>query len=345
MDRTSIPSRLLASALIAVLALFAVGFTAVAVDDYLMRDAMPKGASVAGVDVGGMTRADAVRTLETRLVAKVMAPKTVSCSGLTTTLDPSTLASVDVNALLDEAALPKAEATLPERVWQRVSGGAVGHAIEASLTIDAAALAKWVNEEQARTTVPAVDASVAVSGSKLTFKKPTNGSSIDVTASVAAISEAIQAGSGTVALDVVTTQPRITDAKLGKTIFISRSKKTLILYNGTDVEKKYRCAVGTLQFPTPLGKFRIELKRYRPTWSNPGSDWAKSMPSYIGPGPGNPLGTRALNLNSPGIRIHGTSKDYSIGTAASHGCIRMHMWDVEDLYDRVKVGTRVFIVQ
>jgi lipoprotein-anchoring transpeptidase ErfK/SrfK len=345
MDRTSLPSRLLASALIAVLALFAVGFTAVAVDDYLMRDAMPKGASVAGVDVGGMTRADAVRAVQARVVATMLAPKSVSCSGQVATLDPSTLASVDVDALLDEAALPKSEATLPERVLQRVSGSPVGHAVEASVTIDTAALAKWVGEEKARVTVPAVDASVTVTGSKITFTEPTTGSSIDVTASIAAISQAIQTGSSTVALGVVTTQPRITDAKLGKTMLVSRTKKTLVLYNGTDVEKKYRCAVGTLQFPTPLGKFRIELKRYRPTWSNPGSDWAKSMPSYIGPGPGNPLGTRAMNLDSPGIRIHGTSKDYSIGTAASHGCIRMHMWDVEDLYDRVKVGTRVFIVQ
>jgi lipoprotein-anchoring transpeptidase ErfK/SrfK len=68
------------------------------------------------------------------------------------------------------------------------------------------------------------------------------------------------------------------------------------------------------------------------------------MPPYIPPGPGNPLGTRALNLSAPGIRIHGTIKNYSIGTAASHGCMRMHMWDVEDLYPRVKVGTRVIIV-
>jgi lipoprotein-anchoring transpeptidase ErfK/SrfK len=69
------------------------------------------------------------------------------------------------------------------------------------------------------------------------------------------------------------------------------------------------------------------------------------MPATIGPGPNNPLGTRALNLNASGIRIHGTTANSSIGTAASHGCMRMHRWDIEDLYDRVEVGTPVLIVR
>jgi lipoprotein-anchoring transpeptidase ErfK/SrfK len=56
------------------------------------------------------------------------------------------------------------------------------------------------------------------------------------------------------------------------------------------------------------------------------------------------LGTRALNLDAPGIRIHGTYADSSIGTYASHGCIRMHIWDSEELFDLVDVGTPVIIV-
>jgi len=87
-------------------------------------------------------------------------------------------------------------------------------------------------------------------------------------------------------------------------------------------------------------------KRYRPTWSNPAPNgWGKGMPASIPPGPSNPLGTRALNLNASGIRIHGTNKDGSIGRAASHGCMRMHRWDIEDLYERVEVGTPVLIVR
>jgi lipoprotein-anchoring transpeptidase ErfK/SrfK len=56
------------------------------------------------------------------------------------------------------------------------------------------------------------------------------------------------------------------------------------------------------------------------------------------------LGTRALYLNAPGIRIHGTPASYSIGTYASHGCIRMLMEDVEELYEIVEIGTTVHVV-
>ncbi len=67
------------------------------------------------------------------------------------------------------------------------------------------------------------------------------------------------------------------------------------------------------------------------------------MPAYIPPGPGNPLGTRALYLNAPGIRIHGTYNSASIGTYASHGCIRMLIGDSEALFPLVPVGTKVII--
>ena len=68
------------------------------------------------------------------------------------------------------------------------------------------------------------------------------------------------------------------------------------------------------------------------------------MPASIPPGPSNPLGTRALNINAPGIRIHGTSNLASLGTAASHGCIRMSIADSEYLFERVDVGTPVIII-
>jgi L,D-transpeptidase ErfK/SrfK len=85
-------------------------------------------------------------------------------------------------------------------------------------------------------------------------------------------------------------------------------------------------------------------KRENPTWYNPAPDtWGADLPESIGPGPGNPLGTRAMYLNAPGIRIHGTWDDSSIGTAASHGCIRMHVQDSEELYPLVPIGTPVLV--
>ena len=70
------------------------------------------------------------------------------------------------------------------------------------------------------------------------------------------------------------------------------------------------------------------------------------MPSYIGPGPNNPLGTRAIYLNADGIRIHGTANRSSIGHAASHGCIRMLRENVEHALPAwCRSGRPVYIIK
>jgi lipoprotein-anchoring transpeptidase ErfK/SrfK len=79
-----------------------------------------------------------------------------------------------------------------------------------------------------------------------------------------------------------------------------------------------------------------------PTWVNPDPEgWGASMPAMIPPGPSNPLGLRAINWSASGIRFHGTSDIGSIGTPASHGCVRMYNEDVIELYDMVEVGTPI----
>jgi lipoprotein-anchoring transpeptidase ErfK/SrfK len=111
------------------------------------------------------------------------------------------------------------------------------------------------------------------------------------------------------------------------------------------VEKQYRVATAAPGYTTPVGMWRVIDKKENPTWYNPALDsWGADLPPVIAPGPSNPLGTRALYLNSPGIRIHGTSNSASIGTYASHGCIRMLISDSEELYPLVPVGTRVIIM-
>jgi L,D-transpeptidase ErfK/SrfK len=86
-------------------------------------------------------------------------------------------------------------------------------------------------------------------------------------------------------------------------------------------------------------------KQENPTWTNPApTTWGAGLPASIPPEPGNPLGTRALYLNAPGIRIHGTYDVASVGTNASHGCIRMLMADIEALYPLVPIGTPVYVI-
>ena len=114
------------------------------------------------------------------------------------------------------------------------------------------------------------------------------------------------------------------------------------LYQGAKLMRKFGVATGQSVYPTPTGSFQIVDMQLNPWWRPPDSDWAKGL-DPIPPGPGNPLGTRWMGLDAPGVGIHGTPDDASIGYSASHGCIRMHIPDAEWLFQHVKLGTPVVI--
>ena len=101
-------------------------------------------------------------------------------------------------------------------------------------------------------------------------------------------------------------------------------------------------AIGQPAYPTPTGHYEIISKIKNPTWVPPNSPWAAGL-EPIPPGASNPLGTRWIGTSAPNIGFHATPQDYSVGHAASHGCMRMHRADVERLYDLVRVGTPVDI--
>ena len=227
-----------------------------------------------------------------------------------------------------------------------------GQELRPAYLVSTSAIAAWVKGIASGLYRKPVNAKYVARNSKMVVRDAVAGRKLDQAASTAQIAAAIQAAlnagvspAAPVALTVTPIAPKITKAKLGKSIHVDLSERRIRLYSKGRLLKKYRCAVGTRGNATPRGSFKITAKRKNPTWGNPGSAWARNMPSFIGPGPTNPLGTRALNLSASGIRIHGTSKRYSIGTAASHGCLRMLREDVEDLFPRVSVGTPVTIVK
>ncbi len=101
-------------------------------------------------------------------------------------------------------------------------------------------------------------------------------------------------------------------------------------------------AIGTASYPTPLGRFEITSKIKNPTWIPPNSPWAAGL-EPVPPGVDNPLGTRWIGTSAPDIGFHATPQEFTVGTAASHGCMRMRRVDVERLYELVRVGTAVDI--
>lgn len=138
-------------------------------------------------------------------------------------------------------------------------------------------------------------------------------------------------------------------SQLGKCIVVDKSKRRLYVYSkGRRTSVSYRVTIGMSSFATPNGTYKIGAKRYLPSWGNPGSAWAKNMPARIAPGASNPLGLRAMNINTlegsdTGLRIHGTSNLRQIGTASSHGCVRVYNTNIVKLYPKISSGDRVVI--
>ncbi len=143
-------------------------------------------------------------------------------------------------------------------------------------------------------------------------------------------------------------KPAVTADELTKryptVLTIDRNTFKLRLFKSLKLAKTYPIAVGMAGVDTPAGRYKIQNKAVNPAWHVPNSDWAGDLAGKVIPGgaPDNPIKARWLGVYD-GVGIHGTSDDASIGSNASHGCIRMHIPEVEELYDQVPVGAPIYI--
>jgi lipoprotein-anchoring transpeptidase ErfK/SrfK len=148
----------------------------------------------------------------------------------------------------------------------------------------------------------------------------------------------------TIALATKPLSPTVTTRSFGPIIVVGRSSHRLRLFDGRRLVHEFGVATGQTAYPTPVGTFSIVTMQRDPWWiPPPNSAWAQGA-KPIPPGPGNPLGTRWMGLSAASVGIHGTPDAASIGYSASHGCIRMRVPDAEWLFDHVRVGTPVAIV-
>jgi lipoprotein-anchoring transpeptidase ErfK/SrfK len=125
---------------------------------------------------------------------------------------------------------------------------------------------------------------------------------------------------------------------------VDRTGFRLRYYRRLRLVKSYTIAVGQVGFDTPAGLYHIQNKAIDPAWSVPEEEWAGKLAGRtISAGsPGNPIKARWMGIYD-GAGIHGTDETGSLGSAASHGCIRMAIPDVKELYRRIKVDTPVYI--
>jgi len=305
------------------------------------------GVTVAGIDVGGMTRDEAVRAVAEEADLSLSSELVVRAAGETWTTTPAALGMrADVEGAVDRALALGDSMSFLSRVYHRVTDRPIDRSIDLGYAYDRATVESFVERAARAVAVPAVDAAInLVHDERLILRHAQEGLALKEGLARSRILSALRQRAASVTLPVRPVEPAVTDKTLGYTIVIKLSENTLYLYRGLKVEKTYPVATAAPGYTTPVGTWSIVNKVENPTWYNPAPDgWGAGEPLVIPPGPGNPLGTRAMYLDAPGIRIHGTYSSSSIGTYASHGCVRMYISDAEELYSIVPVGTKVIIL-
>lgn len=306
------------------------------------------GVSVSGVAVGGLHFGQVRAKLTERFGEPLSRPITVEVGGMEYTTSPEELGVTNnLNEVIDQT-ISLQSMPVVKRVWHRVTGIPLQQRYVIASKADDDKIESFVNSLSRLVDRPARDASVELVDGVVKITPEQQGFAIDSKASIQSLKKAALSDAVKVRLEGKSTDAAVKKTDVKDVIVVKVGENKLSHYRGEELVKTYDVATGLAKYPTPLGQFKIVNKRFKPTWVNPAKypgGWGWSLPAKIGPGPGNPLGTRAMDLNSPGIRIHGSYAAYSMGYNASHGCIRMRIADVEELFGSVEVGTPVLIVR
>jgi hypothetical protein len=316
------------------------------------EDVIADGVTVAGVDVGGLHAVQARELVAASVGARLQKPVRLVDASHRFTVRPSSAGlRVDVARMVDDAVARSRAGGLARRLWRDVAG----HTLAVSIPLRAA-----VSPDHVTTLVdhvarvldrPAKSAELLPKplalGLRIVPEK--TGLAVKRPQLEQRLTRALLQTHGprVVAVPTRPVHPRWTAANLPKRydtyLLVSRETFTLRLYKHLKLVKTYGIAVGQAGLETPSGLYDINDKQIDPWWHVPNSAWAGDLAGrVIPPGPDDPIKSRWLGFYN-GAGIHGTTEDWSIGHAASHGCIRMHIWDVEDLYDRVPLGTPIYV--
>ena len=343
--------RLLVIAVAAAILVLLVGAVGVYAYDSAHKDQIADGVTVGGVDVGGLDREQATRRLQRRLVAPLKQPLKVKLGNQRYALTAADAKiRADVDAMVDEAIDASRSWGAPGRVMRELTGGSVDENVPPKISYSPAAARQFVNEVAGKVDRAPLDASISASGSSLNVVPAENGRKLKRDKLLQGIQTALDNGGRNklVNAHVAVDKPDVSTDEVASEypvyLTLDRAAYTLRLWEDLNMSKSYTVAVGQIGLETPEGEYNIQSKAVDPAWSVPNSDWAGSLAGTVVPGgvPENPLKERWMGIFD-GAGIHGTDQTYSLGTAASHGCVRMAIPDVIELYDRVPVGTPIYI--
>jgi len=311
-------------------------------------DRIADGVRVGGVPLGGLSAQSARRALEHRFAAAKRHPVVFRFGNRSWRLAPAAShITIDASAGVRAALAASRRDSFPKRLVNAIARRRRAVDLRAPVSFSAAAVARLTSRVSRTVEREPRDATVRPAGSRLHRVPDRPGVVVERAKLARLVSSRLASAVGPRELTVPTRRisAGVSTAELPRRyrnyVVIRRSQFRLEYFHELRRVRSYPIAVGKQGLETPAGVYEIQGKQVNPSWQVPNASWAGSKAGkLIPPGPANPIKARWMGFNGS-AGIHGTAELGSLGTAASHGCVRMSLSDVKDLYRRVRVRTPV----
>lgn len=304
------------------------------------------GSVVAGMPIGGMTHEEALEAVKAAIGPQLNREIELRWKKRTWTVTPEELgARSNARKVVRSALAASKDTSFFEKMQMRFLDEDMAFDRKVAITYPRQGARGFVEGVASSVDQDPQDAAIDYSSGWVEITKAEPGYKVQVEKAHRSLMAALRRGTDKVSLPVKETEPEVTANEFDQILLVRSGENKLYLYEDGAITREWTVATGQPEYMTPTGLFEVTELRYMPTWVNPAPDtWGADMPASIPPGPGNPLGVRAINWSAPAIRFHGTSAEYSLGYNASHGCVRLSNEDVIELFNIVEVGTPIVSV-
>jgi lipoprotein-anchoring transpeptidase ErfK/SrfK len=326
------------------------GAAAVLAYDSGQHDKIANGIRIGGLDVGGLSAAQARTRLRAVFQSRLQRTIVLRAGARRFVLTPGQArVRLDFGAAVDQAVQRSRNENLLVRVTRSLTGGSIHASFEPQVHFSSRAVGRFIARISRAIDRPGRSASISFGTASLGAVRAQRGLSVRTDELRNRLEATLRNGSGpsSFRVPVTSTTPSVSTQTLAvrypTVITVDRSAFTLRLFKNLRLVKSYRIAVGMAGLDTPAGLYHVQDKQVDPSWHVPNSAWAGSLAGQtIPPGPADPIKARWMGIFN-GAGIHGTDVLSSLGSAASHGCIRMAIPDVIELYSQTPLGTPVYI--
>lgn len=302
-------------------------------------DFLPPGTEIAGVDVGD----------KLPIAAEALVREQANWRGLQLQVGnrtwrlPNPEARPDTKKAVQKANQEAQDRSIPAKIL-----GSGGKSYSLRWTYSKYALQKYAQAIAQKVNEAPLEAEpIYIGNGKIKVRPGRAGSVVPINKTVAALASVSSKGGGLAQISKVRAEPEAQNTAQARKAYpelliVDRAERKLYFYKNLYLRKTFTVAVGMPGFETPTGKFAIDSKSIDPAWLPP--DWAGAQAGQLVPGgtAENPLVSRWMGIGD-GVGFHGTRDLYSLGSAASHGCIRMNPDDIIPLYEKIPLGTPVII--